>query len=42
MKSMLNALNVKYNKDFTKNDAIENEIFEKEKLKIKQDVFLTR
>lgn len=42
MKSRLNALEVKFTKAFIKEEAIENLIFEREKLKIKQDIFLTR
>ncbi len=35
MKSKLNALEVKFTKAFIKEEAIENQLFEREKLKIK-------
>ncbi|CDW90304.1 UNKNOWN [Stylonychia lemnae] len=41
-KQKLNVLDVKFTKEFIKEDALENRLFEKEKLKIKQDIYLTR
>lgn len=41
-KQKLNVLDVKFTKEFIKEEALENKLFEKEKLKIKQDIYLTR
>eukprot|EP00347_Sterkiella_histriomuscorum_P014372 403361120 len=41
-KQKLNVLDVKFTKEFIREEALENKLFEKEKLKIKQDIYLTR
>ena len=41
-KQKLNVLDVKFTKEFMKEEALENMIWEREKLKVKQDIYLTR
>ena len=41
-KQKLNVLDVKFTKEFIREEALENYLFEQEKLKVKQDIYLTR
>lgn len=42
MKQHINAIETKFIKEFIKEEALEKKIYEVEKLKVKQDIYLTR